>query len=132
MLAHEGLIREVENMERITLGPIPSSRELTAARWRISQASLKRRTLSTGILDFLADRVDCGDVEALNILRSDNQRAMSRSAAHVYHWTIQAISQDWERYCQASRDIRMQIKTNLLLEKQSLYPILEGLASRGH
>lgn len=128
--AHEQLLREMENMDRITLGPIPDARELTAARWRIGQASLRRKTLSAGILAFLADRVDARNAGTLKVLRSENQLAMSRSTAHVYGWTVQTISRDWDRYCRASRDIRMQMKANILLEKQSLYPLLERLAGR--
>lgn len=128
--AHEELLREMENMDRVTLGPIFDARELTAARWRIGQASLRRRTLSASVLSFLTDRVDDRDAGALKLLQSENQREMSRSTAHVYGWTVRAISQEWNRYCQASRDIRIQMKANILLEKQLLYPLLERLAHR--
>lgn len=129
--AHEQLIREMENLDRITLGPLPDAPVFTAARWHISQASLRRRTLSVRIADFLADRISEGDASCLEKLRSENQLAMSRSAKHIQAWTTQSIRQDWKGYCTASREIRMEMKANILLEKQTLYPILERLAGRG-
>lgn len=129
--AHEQLLVEMENFDRLTYGPLPDAAELTAARWRISQASLHRRILSSKILDFLAERADDCDAIGLRAVRSENQLAMSRSAQHVHTWSLQAIRQDWKSYCEASRNIRMHMKTNILSEKQSIYPILETLAARG-
>lgn len=129
--AHDQLLREIENIDRIALGPLPATSDLGAARWRISQASFKRRTLTSRILDFLADRANSFESVELGKLRSENQVAMSRSARHVYLWTLQDICEDWQGYRKASRDIRMQKKANILLEKQLLYPILERLAARG-
>jgi hypothetical protein len=83
------------------------------------------------MLDFLAERANPFEAAELGKLRSENQAAMSRSARHVYLWTLQAICDDWKGYCKASRDIRMQMKANILLEKQVLFPILERLAARG-
>lgn len=128
--AHEQLVREMENMERLTIGPPPEARELSAARWRIGQASLHRRSVSVRVLDFLADRVESGEAARIRLLRSDNQLAMSKSAEHVYAWTNETVARDWSGYCSASRAIRMDMKSNLLLEKQLLYPILESLVAR--
>lgn len=129
--AHDQLLHEIENLDRLTLGPLAAPSDLGAARWRISQASLRRRTLSLRILDYLADRVDGREAAILGKLRLENQLAMSKSARHVYLWTRETICEDWKGYCTASRDIRLQMKANILLEKQTLYPILERLAARG-
>jgi hypothetical protein len=129
--AHDQLIVEVDNLERITLGPQPDHAEITTSRWRVSQASLRRRSLASRVFDVLAQRLDGNDLVRLREVQSADQDLMRRSAAHVGNWTMQSICRDWTGYCHASRDIRMHMKSHILLEKQSLYPMLERLAERG-
>lgn len=129
--AHEQLIREMENLDRITLGPLGDGRELTAARWQLSQASLRRRTLSARIAAFLGDQIDEGDGRCLRVLQSENQVAVSRSARHIYDWTTQSIRHDWPGYGRASREIRMHMKAHIQLEQQIICPLLERLADQG-
>ncbi len=126
--AHDLLLREMEKLDWITAGPFPDGPGFPAARWQLSQASLRRRTLSAKIADFLCTRIDDGDSRCLKMLRSENQIAVAKSARHIQDWTTQSIRHDWIGYCMASREIRTQMKANLLLEQQMLYPILERLA----
>lgn len=129
--AHDQLIVEMENIERITHGPQPEPGELTAGRWRISQASLRRRTLAASIRDFLANRLDGADLESVKKVQLADQDMMRLSARHVGAWPIKAISKDWRGYCDASDFIRAHMRTQILLERQLLFPLLEKLAERG-
>jgi hypothetical protein len=126
--AHDHLVAEMENLDRITLGSEPELNTLTTCRWRLSQASLRRRKLASRVFDFLADRVAGADLIALRRMQAADQEMMSRSARHVGNWTVQTIFQDWRAYCEASRDIRKQMMDHVLAERQLLHPLLEGLA----
>jgi hypothetical protein len=129
--AHDQQMVEMENLERITHVPQPESGELTAGRWRISQASLKRRSLAARIQDFLSNRLDGADLQSVKKVQLADQDMMRRSARHVGAWTMQAISKDWQGYCDASHEIRAHMKAQILLERQLLFPLLEKLAERG-
>jgi hypothetical protein len=129
--AHDQLIIEMENIGRITHGPQPEPAELTAGRWHISQASLKRRTLAVRVHDFLFNRLDGADLQQVKKVQMADQDMMRLSARHVGDWTMQAICRNWQGYCEASHEIRAHMKAHLLLERQSLYPLLEQLAARG-
>lgn len=129
--AHDQLIAEMENIERITHVPQPEPAELTVGRWRISQASLKRRTLAASIHDFLANRLDGADLESVKKVQLADQDMMRLSARHVVAWPMGAISKDWQGYCDASDVIRAHMRAQILLERQLLFPLLEKLAERG-
>jgi hypothetical protein len=129
--AHDQLLTEIENLDRITFGIQPELSEITTGRWKISQASLRRRSTAMRVYDFLADRLEGPDLAALKMAQSTDQEMMRRSASHVGKWTTQAVCGNWKGYCNASREIRMHMKSHMLLEKQSLYPLLERLAERG-
>lgn len=129
--AHDQLLTEIENLDRTTLGTQPELSEITTGRWKISQASLRRRSTAMRVYDFLADRLEGSDLAVLKMAQTTDQEMMRRSASHVGKWTTQAVCENWKGYCSASREIRMHMKSHILLEKQSLYPLLERLAERG-
>ena len=129
--AHDQLIVEMENLDRITHGPQPDVGELTAGRWRISQASLKRRSLAAQVYDFLSNRLEGADLERVKETKVNDQEMMRRSARHVCDWTMQAISRNWQGYCDASDEIRAHMSGHILRERQSMFPLLERLAEHG-
>lgn len=129
--AHDHLVAEMEKLDCMTIGPLPDVAEITNGRWRIAQASLRRRTLASRTFDFLAGRLDGSDLTRLREVQAADQEMMRRSATHVGSWTMRTICRNWQGYCDASRDIRMHMKAHILLERQSLYPLLERLADRG-
>ena len=125
--AHDGLLTEMENLDRMALGPQPGLGEITTGRWRIGQASLKRRSIASRVFDFLADRLEGEGLAQLRKVRLADQDMMRRSAAHVGNWTIEDICRDWNGYCRASRTIRAHMKSHIQFERQWLYPLLERL-----
>lgn len=129
--AHDQLIAEMGNLDAITRREAAEPADITSGRWRISQASLKRRSLACRVFDFLADRLEGPDLAMLKEVRAADQAMMRRSAAHVGKWTMENICSDWPAYCDASRNIRVHMSAHIQLERQSLYPVLEALADRG-
>lgn len=129
--AHDHLLQEIENFGQVARGSFPDSSQFAAARWKLSQASLRRRSLSARIIEFLSARLEGEDLANLAAFQAADQKMMQRSARHVGRWSIQTISKDWYVYCAASRDIRMLMKAHVQLEQQMLYPMLEQLSLRG-
>jgi hypothetical protein len=129
--AHDQLVVEMENLERLTAGPRIEDGTISTGRWRISQASLRRRTLAFRIFDFLGERLDGDELIQLRTVQSADHDMMRLSARHVGNWTIRTIGEDWQAYCRASRDIRAHMKSHIEFERATLYPLLERLAERG-
>lgn len=129
--AHQELLGEMENLGRMTIGPQPGPEEIISGRWRIGQASLRRRTVAFRAFDFLADRLDGEERVQLMRVQSADRDMMRRSAAHVGTWTNQAVCQDWDGYCRASRAIRAHMKSHILFERRWLFPLLQRLTERG-
>lgn len=50
---------------------------------------------------------------------------LNHSASHIGRWSRDAIEEDWQGYCEASRAIRLQMKACMDAEKRVLYPMLE-------
>lgn len=129
--AHDQLALEIENLDRITHGAALDRREVSTGRWRISQASLKRRSLACRTFNFLAERLAGVDLATLKAAQSADQEMMRRSASHVGNWALKTIFNDWQGYCAASRQIRAHMKAHIEMERQTLYPMLERLAEQG-
>ena len=128
--AHEQLSQEMETMDSITRGDRPDDESFAGARWQISQASLRKRTLIARTVDFLAAGLDRESALAVKGVRVADQQLLRRSALHVRAWSLHAIRENWTDYCQASQEIRMHMGAQILLEKQALYPPLIRMAQR--
>ena len=122
--AHEDLQSAMAAMDGVTREPAANRNEYSSARWRLSQASLKRRTLWARIFEHLRPRAAPRDAEGLKSLHAANLETLRHSAAHVGKWTIETIEADWPGYCEASRAIRWNMKAGMGAEKRVLYPLL--------
>lgn len=128
--AHAQLTQEMKTIDSITRGNQPDDGSFAGARWQISQASLRKRTLVARIVDFLAARLDPDASLPVKGVRVADQQMLRMSAVHVRTWTLHAIQQDWDGYCVASREIRAHMGEQVRLEKQVLSPPLISLAQR--
>jgi hypothetical protein len=127
--AHATLVEAIEQLARLTSGPLPDRQVLIDVRWAVSQSSLARRLLWSQIHTFLARRVAARFEQDFRHLQKVDFTLIRASAKHVGTWTIDAITKDWEGYCQASQLMRSQMLEAIAGEKRLLYPILESLVT---
>ena len=117
-------------MDLLTREPKLDSLRFTAGRWKISQASLRRRTLSARIRDYFRTRGTAAEIRDLIELEKADLTLLRASASHISLWSLNAIRGDWPGYCQHSRQIRHQMDRFITLEQRELYPLLEKAADR--
>ena len=122
--AHARLFAEIANMDALTDLPTADWHQFCAARWRISEASLARRSLAARIIDYLLTRVGAEQVASLKVLKAEDQAMLRTSAQHVSAWSLRAIQDDWRGYCRASRKLRAEMTAFLLAEQRVLFSIL--------
>lgn len=127
--AHAALIEAIEQLAQLTSGPLPDRQLLIDLRWAVSQASLARRLLWGQLHTALARRVQARFEPNFRLLQEADVALITASAKHVGRWTVVAIAEDWEGYCQASQLMRSQMLDAIAGEKRLLYPVLESLVT---
>ena len=123
--AHEDLNAAMAVMDTATRGEAPDRNLYSSARWRLSQASLKRRTLWRKNFEHMVAKACSKDAAALQLLQSADAELLHKSAAHVGKWTVNRIEADWHGYREASRAIRREMELCISTEKRVLYPLLK-------
>lgn len=123
--AHQNLLAAMDAMNGVTRESQPDRARYANARWRISQASLARRTLWNKIYRHLLPRVSSQEAVDLEHLRTADHEMLRHSANHIATWIKARIEADWEGYCEASRAIRWRMKSCLREEQRILYSLLE-------
>ena len=118
-------------MNGATSVAVPDRNCYTNARWRLSRASLRRRTLWGKVFQHLLPRAGPTDAEALESLDMANRDMLHKSAAHVGRWTMATIELDWREYCTASRAIRREMEAGISTERRIAYPLLAQAAQGG-
>lgn len=132
--AHVELRTCLDEMEALTMG-LPVSRPVyCSARFRISNASLKRRATFNCVCDKLSQLATAEEADTIARLRSDDLAMIGRSAQHVRNWPAEQIDADWRGYCEASRLIRDAMARELKAVEETLFPILmrQSLRHRSH
>lgn len=125
---HERLAAEMDNMESLTCEAEPDAFRLSSLRWRLSQASLARRTLSFRICDQIRPIVAPAELADIKQLQEADRALARESATHVGRWSASSIQQYWTDYCRASGEMRRKMATHLGLEQKLLFPVLDRLA----
>lgn len=127
--AHANLQKAIDELAKLTEGPVPTKAELVDTRWRVSRASLSRRSLWARIQMTLSAGKHHQDV--LRRLQEMDIALLRASTDHVGKWSPEAVLSDWTGYCLASANMRTQMKAAIGVEKQLLYPLLDQLDSPG-
>ncbi len=122
--AHERLFSEIASMDALTQKADVDWPIFCATRWRISEASLVRRTLAARIVDHLAAQLRDSEQTLLRSLKAADQEMLRISAEHVRLWSLKAIQDNWTGYCRDSRVIRSRMTAYLKSEQQVLFPML--------
>jgi hypothetical protein len=123
--AHKSLLQAMSDLDELTRGPLPLKERIIDARWKISRASLARRTLWNAIYAHLS-RDPCRDTgNAVHSLQEADTALLRSSSEHIRKWNINTIMQDWPAYCEASKALRLKMKAAIEVEKRLLYMVLE-------
>jgi hypothetical protein len=115
------LLAEVENvyahlidclteMREVTNGPVPEPFRYTRARYRISNASLKRRQLFDRICRLLEPRLSAANAARLRELRQKDREYLRHSASYVTKWTPAAVFASWQSYSSEAKDIQRHMQ----------------------
>ena len=131
--AHRQLLTEIANMKALTEEPQPDANRLATARWRISQASLRRRCISARIRDALLPGVSAEDRASLKSLQEADLELHRRARTHVSTWTTEKdkFKRAWQGYCEAAQLMLWHIDAYIALEQRMFYPIIERAERRG-
>jgi imidazolonepropionase-like amidohydrolase len=107
----------------------PCSRELGAARERLTAASLARsRFVSEHVVPSLVkDADDDLRTELAELLYATAANRML-SNCHIKTWTVASIEADWSGYCAAARDIWPMMEDQMEHERRVLVPRLKQSA----
>jgi hypothetical protein len=129
--AHAAVRECLKEMEALTAKRDASPMQFTAARLRISQASLTRRLKLKAICAELGKASAPQALAVSGRLDRLDRDLMLKSTAHVAHWTMERIQSDWAGYCAASHRIRLAMAGELEAEEALLVPLLDpGAAPR--
>ncbi|HEU4961223.1 MAG TPA: hypothetical protein VFT56_12520 [Sphingomonas sp.] len=121
---HAELLGEIARLEAATSAAAPDP-DLAAIRLRLSRASGRRmRLIEQQIVPFLLNRATGGEADSLARLRADMAAARSRSSQHVARWSLDAAKKDWPGYCEASAEIRVEMRAQIERERAVLDPLL--------
>jgi hypothetical protein len=122
--AHAELLGEIARLETATRAAAPGP-ELAAIRLGLSRASGRRfRLVEQQIIPFLQARAAGAEAEGLARLRADMAAARARSSRHVATWSLDAAKKDWRGYCEASAEIRAEMRAQIERERAVLDPLL--------
>jgi hypothetical protein len=122
--AHCEVLKCIAELERVAGEPGPDVSRYTAARFRISRASLERRSLWQRARRHLQSKTTAADAEKIRFLASIDSDLGRCTTDHVERWTVVAIQCDWAGYRDASRLMRERMSECIKAEKQILYPLL--------
>lgn len=125
---HAVLIQALGVMKSATEADLPDREAYANARWRLSNASMARRTLCGRIYAHLQSNVTERDAATITRLQGADRQLLARSVQHVSEWSSHAIEAKWAEYCAASLSLRAAMRRCLSDEKLALYPLLHRLA----
>lgn len=124
--AHDVLLSCLDELERLTLDPLPDRAKLANIRWKLSKASAERRKLVDAACDFLAiNGANSIDRSRVAALREDIAESVAASSTHVRRWPVDQVLADWDGYRAASAALRKAMRARILQEQRALYPLLD-------
>jgi hypothetical protein len=123
--AHADVRACIDEMEILTSKSTATQLEYTSARFRISKASMARRSLFNSICAEFRKNAVPSEAEIIDQLSTADRELARRSAEHVKQWSTEAVAADWQGYRLASRQIRARMAMELDAEARLLFPLLE-------
>lgn len=114
-----------QEMEAVTSQAKADRLAYTSARFRISKASMARRSCFNAICAELSKTATQPEAAVIEQVKQVDRALMGKSATHVMKWTTEAVAADWLGYREASRKIRRHMAAELEAEQNILFPVLE-------
>ena len=124
--AHSQLLAQLDALEELVRGPVPTAGALSAARYQLTRVSRKRRKLlEERVFPMLLDRLEGAAADRIRTLRDSTSTAVADSAKHIHRWSTDEILDDWSGYRTASASMRRQMRERVMQEQRMLYPLLD-------
>jgi len=121
---HSELLEALDHKERVTTGATPAPNHCALVRWKLARARHRRSKLMTRIHARLLEDAAPEEAKTLRWLEADELQLCRRSAEHVQGWTMDRVTSDWPRYGEASAAFIACLRQRIVLEMQTLYPML--------
>jgi hypothetical protein len=122
--AHREVEAALDEMDLIARDAAPDAAQFSAARLRAGQAILAKLQITTKVCSRLISMTSIKAAGEIRELRSRDSDQAKLISDHVRRWTPDVIGNDWQGYCQASREMRDGVRELVLAERKLLYPLL--------
>lgn len=122
--SHSAVHACLAEMEELTSQTVPDRLKYTTARFRISRASMQRRTCFNQICGQISENATSSEGAVVARLQELDRALLRASAEHVSKWTADSIQDNWLAYCEASKQIRQKMVLELEAEQEFLFPLL--------
>jgi hypothetical protein len=123
--AHRQIEAAIVEAEAMMAEGQPDPALSSALRMRISQANLARTRIAREVCSHLISTISISEADAVRSLQRRDAEQFQQTSELVREWTPKAVEVDWEGYCDASRQVRDQIRSIVAAEKWLFYPLLE-------
>jgi len=125
---HGELLQCIAALELVVRRPTPDTESLTAARWKLTRASGRRRRLLTDRVFPALAAVPVTNTPRLQELRAETAAMLTVSSQHIARWTVDKIVANWGEYQRASTILTASMRNRIATEKIILHPLLAILA----
>jgi hypothetical protein len=122
---HADVLTAIDRLETLLQPEEPDRATLATARWRLTQASGRRRRLLDQEIYPLVEQGADGGEQGVRDLRAADGGAIAMSSQHIATWSIDHIADDWPGYRAAATTMLASMRQRIALETTILYPLLE-------
>jgi hypothetical protein len=122
--AHRQIEATLDEIDSIGGHGAPNAAQFINARLRVGQAILASRQIAMNVCSHLISLATKNDAEQIRELQRRDGEQSKLVSNHVRRWTPNAIRDDWQGYCDASRKMREGVREIVSAEKKLLYPLL--------
>lgn len=127
---HGELREAIAELAAVVRNSVPDEGPLSAARFKLTKLSRRRRSLIQSVIMPLLHDVPAPEATAVADLALEGAKLSIASSEHIGRWTTNAILADWAGYQRASAEMRASMLKRIEREAAVLYPLLERKAPR--
>ena len=116
--SHRELLRFMDEVDRIAGTQPIDEVELSATRWKLSQARRRNKALVHAFLEAFPASLRAVHGEIIAAMLGQSAKAMQDTARHSSRWSPRAIAQDPRGYRDAIQPVRREWVQTIDLERQ--------------